>query len=158
MSQLHTRVPLFQGSLPLSGNLADQVSEALQALLIEHDVSGRADYLRAGGQDGGPIEAFQFSVSGISIQIRDCSFTGAAAEEQPLLETAAKHVQNTDYSRTALRIQEEKTFLPIYLARGYLKASFRPGSDQGCGIDSANHAGRSFHSGRSRIAVQAEFH
>lgn len=126
MSQLHTRVPLFQGSLPLSGNLADQVSEALQALLIEHDVSGRADYLRAGGQDGGLIEAFQFSVSGISIQIRDCSFTGAAAEEQPLLETAAMHVHNTDYSRTALRIQEEKTFLPIYLARGYLKASFGP--------------------------------
>jgi len=126
MNQLHTRVPLFQGSLPLSGNLADQVSEALQALLIEHDVSGRADYLRAGGHDGGPIEAFQFSVTGTSIQIRNCSFTGAAAAEQPLLESAAKRVQNTDYSRTALRIQEEKVFLPIYLSRGYLKASFGP--------------------------------
>lgn len=126
MNQLHARVPLFQGSLPLSGNLADQVSEALQALLIEHDVSGRADYLRAGGRDGGPIESFQFSVTGISIQIRNCSFTGAAPAEQPLLESAAKRVENTDYSRTALRIQEEKTFLPIYLSRGYLKASFGP--------------------------------
>jgi len=124
LDRLHARVPLFQGSLPLSGNLADQVSEALQALLIEHDVSGRADYLRAGGHDGGPIEAFQFSVTGMSIRVRNCSFTGASAEEQPSLETAARHVQNTDYSRTALLVQEEKDFLPIYLARGYLKAKF----------------------------------
>lgn len=123
---LHARVPLFQGSLPLSGNLADQVSEALQALLIEHDVAGRADYLRAGGHDGGPIEAFQFSVTGIRIQVRNCSFTGAADAEQPLLENAAKHVQNTDFNRSTLRIQEEKTFLPVYLSRGYLKASFGP--------------------------------
>jgi outer membrane protein assembly factor BamA len=126
MNQLHTRVPLFQGSLPLSGNLADQVSEALQALLIEHDVSGRADYLRAASQDGGPIQAFQFSVSGVSIEIRNCSFIGAGPDEEPLLESAAKRVQKTDYNRSALRIQEDKTFLPVYLARGYLKASFGP--------------------------------
>ncbi|HZQ69712.1 MAG TPA: POTRA domain-containing protein [Terriglobales bacterium] len=124
MDKLHARVPLFQGSLPLSGNLADQVSEALQALLIEHDISGRADYLRAGNQDGGPIQAFQFSVTGISIRIRNCSFPGASANEQPLLEAAARQLQNSDYSRTVLQIQEDKNFLPVYLARGYLKAKF----------------------------------
>ena len=123
LEKLHSRVPLFQGSLPLSGNLADQVSEALQALLIEHDVPGRADYLRTADKDG-PIQAFQFSVTGLSIQIRNCSFAGAAPDEQTLLENAAKRIQGADYTRTGLRIQEEKVFLPIYLARGYLKASF----------------------------------
>ncbi len=56
--KLSAREPLFQGQLPVSGNLADQVSEALQGLAIEHNLHGRVDYLRAGPQDG-PMEAFR---------------------------------------------------------------------------------------------------
>jgi outer membrane protein assembly factor BamA len=41
--QLHAQVPLFQGQLPAGGDLADQVSNALQALLIEHNVPGKMD-------------------------------------------------------------------------------------------------------------------
>ncbi len=40
LDQLHAQVPLFQGQLPVAGDLADQVSNALQALLILH--KGRA--------------------------------------------------------------------------------------------------------------------
>src|SRR6202040_3631239 len=47
LDQLHAQVPLFQGQLPIAGNLADQVSSGLQSLLITHHLEGRADYLRA---------------------------------------------------------------------------------------------------------------
>ncbi len=40
----------------------------------------------------------------------------------PLLESAAKKMQGTEYVLSILRIQEDKNFLPIYLERGYLKA------------------------------------
>ena len=46
LDQLHAQVPLFQGQLPITGDLADEVSNALQALLITRNVPGRADYLR----------------------------------------------------------------------------------------------------------------
>jgi outer membrane protein assembly factor BamA len=41
-----------------------------------------------------------------------------------LLEAAAGKLQNSDFSRSILRAQEDKDFLPIYLQRGYLKAAF----------------------------------
>ena len=47
-TSLQARVPLFKKLLPLSGNLADRVSEALQAMLTEKQLPGRVDYLREG--------------------------------------------------------------------------------------------------------------
>jgi outer membrane protein insertion porin family len=123
LKQLQERVPLFQGQLPVAGNLADQVSDALQALLIEHKINGRADYLRFAHGDG-PIEAFDFSVSGPNIRIGNVEFTGAGPSELPLLQAAARKVQGGDYLRSVLRVRQDKDLLPVYLARGYLKAAF----------------------------------
>ena len=123
LKQLHERVPLFQGQLPVTGNLPDQVSDALQALLIENKINGRADYLRSAHLDG-PVEAFDFSVSGPNIRIGNIAFTGAGPGELPLLQAAAHKMQGGAYLRSALRAQEDKDLLPVYLARGYLKAAF----------------------------------
>ncbi len=123
LDQLHAAVPLFQGQLPVGGELADQVSNALQGLLIAHNVQGEANYLRAGPEDG-PVEAFVFTVVGPQIHIRNIAFEGAGEAELPLLESAAKKLLGSDFSRSILRTQEDKNFLPIYLQRGYLKATF----------------------------------
>jgi outer membrane protein assembly factor BamA len=121
--RLHAQVPLFQGQLPIAGDLADQVSNALQALLIAHHVQGQADYLRSAHEDG-PVEAFVFNVTGPRIHIRNIAFAGPGDSELPLLETAAKKLEGADFSRSTLRTQEDKNFLPLYLQRGYLKATF----------------------------------
>ena len=76
LEKLRTRVPLFQGQLPVTGNLADEVSEALQVLAIELKLQGRVDYLRAGPEDG-PMEAFEFSITGQPIIVRKIDFSGA---------------------------------------------------------------------------------
>jgi len=121
--QLHAQVPLFQGQLPVAGDLADQVSNALQGLLIARNVQGRVDYLRAAHEDG-PVEAIVFSVTGPQIHIRNIAFAGAGESELPLLESAARKLQGADFLRSILRTQEDKSFLPIYQQRGYLKATF----------------------------------
>jgi outer membrane protein insertion porin family len=123
LDQIHAQVPLFQGQLPITGDLADQVSNSLQGLLIAHNVQGRADYLRY-AQEGGPIEAFVFTVAGPQIHIRNIAFVGAGASELPLLEAAARKLQDADFLRSMVRTQEDKNFLPVYRERGYLKASF----------------------------------
>src|ERR1700738_4183138 len=43
---LQSRVPLFKQWLPIAGNLPDQISEALQAILTEKQFPGRVNYLR----------------------------------------------------------------------------------------------------------------
>ena len=121
LGQLHAQVPLFHGQLPVTGDLADEVSNALQGLLIARNVQGRADYLRSAPDDG-PIEAFVFSVTGPQIHIGKIAFAGAGAAELPLLETAARRLEGSDFQRSVLLLQEEKRFLSVYLQKGYLKA------------------------------------
>ncbi len=121
--KLRAAVPLFQGQLPAGGNLVDQVSDALQTLAIEHQLKGRVDYLRSGAVDG-PIEAFDFTITGQDIRIRQVEFPGASSSEIPDLEAAGKKLSGQEYVRPALRIRADKIFLPVYLSRGYLKAVF----------------------------------
>ena len=123
MRKISASVPLFQGELPVSGKLVDQVSDALQTLAIELKLKGRADYLRSGPTDG-PVEAFDFSITGQDIRIRQVAFPGAGPAELPALEAAARQMSGQEFVRPTLRIQVDKNFLPVYLERGYLKASF----------------------------------
>jgi outer membrane protein assembly factor BamA len=120
--KLRTRVPLFQGELPVAGDLADEVSEALQVLAIELKLRGRVDYLRAGPEEGA-MEAFEFSITGQPIIVRKISFTGSSPAELPELEAAARRLSGQEYLRSRFALQAEKNFLSVFLARGYLKAS-----------------------------------
>jgi len=123
MEQLQKRVPLFSGKLPLAGSLVDQVSDVLQAMLLEKNIPGRVNYLRSAHQDG-PIEAFVYKIEGPNVRIRQVAFSGAAPSELEVLQTAAKHMRGREYSRSTTSIQAEKDLLPIYLERGYLQAAF----------------------------------
>lgn len=120
--QLHARVPLFHGELPVRGDLVDQVSLALQAMLIEEKVEGRADYMRV-ESEGGPTKAFAFSVTGRHITIRDVQFPGADPSLLSSLQSAAKALTGKEYSRDTIRSEAEKSFLRFYLQRGYLNAT-----------------------------------
>jgi outer membrane protein assembly factor BamA len=123
LQKLQARVALFNGELPVAGDLADQVADALQALVTERNLQGKADYLRYAPQDG-PIAAFVYTVGGPAIHIRNVEFAGADAPALPLLQSAAKALQGREYLRSMVRVYDEKDFLPIYLERGYLKAAF----------------------------------
>jgi outer membrane protein insertion porin family len=123
LDKLRARVPFFKGTLPVGGGLADEVSDALQALLIEHKVQGKADYLREAPRDG-PINSFLFTVSAHAIHIHNVEFTGATPEQWPPLHEAAKRMIGSEYSHTAVQEEEKLGFQPIYKKRGYLKAHF----------------------------------
>jgi outer membrane protein assembly factor BamA len=122
LEKLHAQVPLFKGQLPVTGRLADDVVEALQALIDDKKIPARVDYLRVQHGDG-PIEAFAFSASGPRIGIRNVEFSGANESDFPMLQDAAKQLRGAEYVRSALRQQEDKTLLPAFLQRGYLRAT-----------------------------------
>src|SRR5215469_11822702 len=120
---LRARVSLFDGRLPEAGNLADQVSDALNALLTERKISANVDYLRAGPLNG-PIDSYIYQITFHPVVIRNVSFPGAAPAEIPALQAAAKSLSGQEYLRHKIRPQEKFNFLPVYLARGFLKAKF----------------------------------
>jgi outer membrane protein assembly factor BamA len=123
--QIKEYVPLFDGQLPLSGNLADQVSDVLQAMLVEHAIPGHVDYERTGKNDG-PVESIDYKVTNVLIRIRKIEFTGATQPELAELEAAGENMGNREYSKARLQLFVQRQLLPIYYGRGYLKASFGP--------------------------------
>jgi outer membrane protein assembly factor BamA len=122
--QLRQRVPLFKGELPIAGTLADKVSDALQAMLLERNLEGRADYLRSSDQFDGPITSFEFSVTGHPIHIAHVNFPGATAAELQELQAAAQKLTGQEYERSFVKQRALGNFLPIYQEHGYLKAAF----------------------------------
>jgi len=117
--------PLFDGELPLSGKLADQVSDVLQAMLVEKAIPGHVDYVRSGKADG-PVDSIVYQVSDVLIQVRNIEFTGAGSAELAALKAASQRLTEREYSRTTLNALVQRQLLPVYQARGYLKAVFSP--------------------------------
>ena len=83
LQKVHERIPLFKGELPATGRLPDQVSDVLQALLVENAIPGHVDYLRNNGKSE-QLESIVYNVAGVSIRIHHVEFPGAGAGELPL--------------------------------------------------------------------------
>jgi len=123
---LQRRVPLFKQLLPVAGNLPDRVSEALQAILTEKQFPGRVDFLRNAEESSGALTAIAYRVEEVSIRIRGVEFPGASPEQTSLLTTAARRLRSAEYGRSTLVGVAKFDLLPVYLQRGYLKATFGP--------------------------------
>ncbi len=125
LKRIKESVPLFEGELPLFGKLADQVSDVLQAMLVERAIPGHVEYVRSGKGDS-PGDAIIYKVANVVVQIRNVEFTGAPQADVPALKAAAQRVFDREYSRTVLSALVQHQLLPVYYARGYLKAAFGP--------------------------------
>lgn len=123
LRRIKEHAPLFDGELPLSGRLPEEVSDVLQAMLVERSIPGHVEYERVGKSDG-PVQAILYRVADVLIQIRNVEFMGAGEAELPALTAASRRVFEREYSRSVLHSLVEKQLLPVYYSRGYLKASF----------------------------------
>jgi len=123
LNVLRARIALFDGRLPMGGNLPDQVEDALNGILEERKIKGKAGYLRSAATDG-PIDSYIYKVNFQAIVVRNMNFPGAAQSETPALQAVARQLAGQEYLRTKMRAQEKLNFLPVYLAHGYLEAKF----------------------------------
>ena len=123
--RIKEHVPLFDGQLPTSGNLAGEVSDVLQAMLVEGAIPGHVDLVRVGKEDS-PVEAISYRISDVLIRVRKIEFTGVGAAELPAIQAAAQSFSGSAYSRGRLDKFVQTELLPLYRARGFLKASFSP--------------------------------
>ena len=122
-AKIHEHLPLFKGEVPVGGTFCDQVSDVLQALLVQHNLAARADYMRDSKDNAGPVDAINFRASGLNLRIEEVQFSGAGSEELLALNAAAQNLVGKDYVRTEVQAFAAKNLLPIYLERGFLKAA-----------------------------------
>src|ERR1700723_804126 len=126
VKELQKRVPLFKLLLPITGNLPDRVSEALQSILSDKRYPGRVDYLREGDEAGGSLHGIDYHVEEVGIGIRSVEFPGASPDQVALLTAAAHSLTGAEYRRSSVAAVAKFDLLPVYLQRGYLKAAFAP--------------------------------
>ncbi len=123
LQRIREHAPLFDGQLPLSGRLAEEVSDTLQGMLVQRAIPGHVDYMRS-GPNNGPVDSIVYRVSDVLIQIRSFEFPGAAESDVPALKAAAERLEGREYSRATLGSLVQKQLLPVYYTRGFLKATF----------------------------------
>src|ERR1700688_1791994 len=87
--KVHQHIPLFSGDLPTTGRMADQVSDVLQALLVENSIPGYVEYQRKTDKSQ-HLQAIDYNVAGVSIRIRHLEFPGAGGAELASLQTSAE--------------------------------------------------------------------
>ncbi|PYX35476.1 MAG: hypothetical protein DMG81_17955 [Acidobacteria bacterium] len=122
-AKIHEHLPLFKGEVPVGGTFCDEVSDVLQALLVQHNLSARAEYFRDSKNNEGPVDTVNFRASGVTVEVADVQFSDAGPDELPALRAAAEGLVGKDYVRTEIQTYATTKLLPVYLQHGYLKAS-----------------------------------
>jgi outer membrane protein assembly factor BamA len=125
--ELHERVPLFNGTVPRSGTLADDVGNALQALLHEHDLSAEVVVEHQDPVNGDrDTEAMAYRVANVDMKIAKVTLEGISQDMQPIAEAVSKRLSGSNYSQQILARFTSQNLRDVYLQHGYLRATFGP--------------------------------
>lgn len=117
---VHQAVPLYQGQLPTSGNMSDEVSAALSKFLASKGLPSEVSYMLA-AEFGQQPTAYKFKVANASLKVRDIILVGA---DHMLPEQLAKSVtplKGVLYLRSDVATVLEKNLVPVYRQHGFLK-------------------------------------
>jgi outer membrane protein insertion porin family len=115
-------VPLFDGSLPIGGNLPTQVPEALDHFLQEHSIKGTV-VATLSGKLGEPPSKYELRVSDISIPVSAVTIKGGPLTPDAL-KKATHPLMIVDYSRSVAISAGQTGLTEAYQDEGYLQAKF----------------------------------
>jgi outer membrane protein assembly factor BamA len=133
---IHETVPLYNGELPSSGSMVDDVSAALTRILAAKGLPSSVSYMLAANFGQAP-SAYKFKVDDANVKIRDINLVGAS---HILPEQLAKYIaplKGADYLRSDVAIVLSKNLTPVYHAHGYLKFALGEIKPKAEGKDSA---------------------
>ena len=117
---VHQAVPLYNGQLPTSGNMSDEVSAALVKLLASKGLPSNVSYMLA-AEFGQLPSVYKFKVANANVKIKDVSVSGAAHMLPELLAKSIAPLKNAAYLRSDVLKVLEKNLVPLYRQHGYLK-------------------------------------
>ncbi len=119
---IHQAVPLYNGQLPTSGSMSDEVNAALAKLLTAKGLPSEVNWILS-AEFGQPLSAYKFKVTNAKLKIGDVHLSGATHLLPEQLATALAPLKNTQYLRSDVLKVLEKNIVPLYRQHGYLKAA-----------------------------------
>lgn len=120
LAAVHQEVPLFNGQLPTSGVMSDEVSAALTRLLTTRGLPSQVTYMLA-AEVGQLPTVYKFKILNANLAIKDVSVSGAAHMQPDLLAKTTATLRNAAYLRSEVAKVLEKNLVPLYRQHGFLK-------------------------------------
>jgi outer membrane protein insertion porin family len=117
---VHQAVPLYNGQLPTSGSMSDEVSAALARFLASKDLPSDVSYMLS-AEFGQLPTAYKFKVADANLRVRDVTLAGAGHMLPEQWTRAVAPLKGTLYLRSDVAKVLEKNLVPIYRQHGYLK-------------------------------------
>ena len=136
-TSLRNALPLYNGALPTSGSLPEDVIAALGKLLASKNLPSQVSYMMQ-GEMGKPPKAFLYKVENANLKVGEINFSGANHLEPNLAKQTTAPLKSTEYlystSESFLRFR----IGDLYLQRGFLKAALteiKPKAAQNGAVD-----------------------
>jgi outer membrane protein assembly factor BamA len=148
---LHQAVPLYNGQLPTSGGMSDEVSAALIRLLASRGLPSDVSYMLAA--DFGQLpSAYKFQVANARLSIQEVRVSGATRMLPELLAKSLAPLKGALYLRSDVLKVLEKNLSPLYQQHGYLKFAIleikpRLGEKELVSVEVAVHEGDQYRLG-----------
>ena len=118
---VRTRVPLYQGSVPISGNLQDKVAEALKAIVSEKGVATvTIAALPSVAQPGASPTAMAFAIDGPQVLIHSLTVAQASPAMQAKLDKVIKSQIGQFFEQDATRTDIASRVSTVYRNDGFL--------------------------------------
>lgn len=130
---LHDALPLFNGSLPLSGTLPDDLKATLSRLQTAKSLPAEVSYMLAGEMGQAP-SFYRFKVENANLKIRDFRFLGLSHLPPDAAAQAVAFARGSEYLRSDAAKMVDGSVLGLYRERGYLQAAIgelRPSLENG---------------------------
>jgi outer membrane protein insertion porin family len=136
-------VGFFTGEAPESGAMVDGISRVIDNLLASKKIKGELTHqlvARAVG-DGMMV---QFHIDAPALRIQSVKFDDSLATDSEQLKDRISDIKGQPYSRFAIDVFENEHILPLYSAKGFLRAKIgppeahltsEPGSPSAGGVD-----------------------
>jgi outer membrane protein assembly factor BamA len=119
---LRARVPLFTGTIPVSGTLQQSIADALTALLLERGIKARIEAILS--QDRGQ-KAVAFSIISPAVQIRQVNVTGVSEATNSKIVGMLHNFSDSPFDRHSPDAVRQR-LLDTYLDLGYLDIAIDP--------------------------------
>ncbi|MGH9602203.1 MAG: POTRA domain-containing protein [Terriglobales bacterium] len=121
--QVHATVPLFNGSLPVAGEMQEQVRQALERVLAARGIPGQV-IAQPEAELGGAVRGIIYRVEGAEVTIGRVQLEGVVQLDPAPLQEIAKRLTGQAYLYTFLRDFPANNFRPLYFKQGYLDVAF----------------------------------
>jgi len=117
---LHRSLPLYNGSAPESGNMADAVSSELEKILKAKGIATTVTHTPFGAL-GDKNWVYVYSAEGIQENVVAVNFDGATTVDPASLQKEAAPLLKRNFAFTEFQLFAGTSFIPFYRERGYLQ-------------------------------------